>query len=401
MAPLRENILFTGPSKFEPDAEIGQKGAFFKGLKRLAGGRFDSIMVTIREYFQVAQKKKASDIYFSVGSRPWLKIKGELHPLKAHPALSEEEIDGLAREVFSPKKLLDFKAHQDMIGACTIQGLGRLRIILSKGRDGLSMACRLIPLEVPNFETLGLPPILKRMVSSGSGLILVIGSAGSGKTSTLASLINHINNSFQKSIISIEQPVEFVHTNNRSYIEQIQRHDTGIRFDKPWHAGFLKTADVIVLDGLKNSETVSLGLSAAAEGLLVLASLESNGGVAEALKSIFDACPLAERENQRCLLARTLRGAVWQHLFRLKDGTGCKPAVEILINDSVISHLISRDGDLHLVRPTMAAGRIKGMQTMHQALETFREESLVQKEIIASFENAMLAYYVYPVKRAF
>ena len=192
-----------------------------------------------------------------------------------------------------------------------------------------------------------------------------------------------------------------MHTNNQSYIEQIQPHDDGIRFDKLWHRGFLQTADVIVLDGLQNSETVSLGLLAAAEGLLVLAALESNGGVAEVLKNIFDVCPLAERENQRRLLARTLRGAIWQHLFPLKNSPGFKPAIEVLINDRVISHLISQPGDLHLVRPTMAAGRVKGMQTMHQALETLKQKSLVQEEIIASFEDTMLAYYIYPVKEAF
>ncbi len=367
----------------------------------MSGGGFDSVMVTMSEYFQVAQEKQASDIYFSVGSCPWLKIDDELHPLNTHPVLSKPEIEGLAREVLAPEQLQNFEARKDMIDACTIQGQGRLRVILSKGRGGLAMACRLIPLEVPKFETLGLPHILKRLVSAGSGLILVIGSAGSGKTTTLASLVNHINNSSQKSIVTIEQPVEFLHTNNRSYIEQIQPHDTGIRFDKLWHAGFLKTADVIVIDGLQKCETVSLGLSAAAKGLLVLAALESNGGVAEVLKNIFDACPFAERENQRRLLARTLRGAIWQHLFPLKGHPGFKPAVEILINDRVISHMISQPGNLHLVRPTMAAGRIKGMQTMHQALETLRQESLVKEKFISSFEDSMLAYYVYPVKEAF
>ena len=358
-------------------------------------------MVTIKEYFQVAQKKKASDIYFSVGSCPWLKINGELHPLNTHPVLNAAGIEGLARETLTPEQLQNREAHQDIISAYTIQGLGRLRIILSEGQGGLSMACRLIPLEVPEFETLGLPPTLKRMVSAGSGLILVIGNSGSGKTTTLASLINHINNSSQKSIVTIEQPVEFVHTNNRSYIEQIQPHDADVRFDKLWHAGFLKTADVIVIDGLENSETVSLGLTAAAKGLLVLASLESNGGVAEVLKNVFDICSHAERENQRRLLARTLNGAVWQHLFPLKNSPGFKPAVEVLINDRVISRLISQPGNLHLLRPTMAAGSVKGMQTMHQALETLRQESLVKEEIIASFEDAMLTYYIYPVKEAF
>ena len=358
-------------------------------------------MVTMSEYFQVAQEKQASDIYFSVGSCPWLKINDELNPLNTHPVLKKSAIEGLAREVLAPEQMQNLEEHHDTISACTVQGLGRLRIILSEGRYGLTMACRLIPLEVPNFETLGLPPILKHLISAGSGLIFVIGSAGSGKTTTLASLINHINNSSQKSIIAIEQPAEFLHTNNRSYIEQIQPRDAGVRFDKMWHAGFLKTADVMVIDGLENSETVSLGLSAAAKGLMVLAALESNGGVAEVLKNIFDACPVAKRENQRRLLARTLCCAVWQHLLPLKSTPGFKPAVEVLINDRVISHLISQPGNLHLVRPTMAAGRVKGMQTMHQALETLRQKSLVKEGIIASFEDVMLSYYIYPVKEAF
>ncbi|NQU16057.1 MAG: Flp pilus assembly complex ATPase component TadA [Desulfobacteraceae bacterium] len=358
-------------------------------------------MVTIKEYFQAAEKQKASDLYLSVGSHPWLRIRGEWHPLKSYPVLGEAEMQALVREVFAPKQLQDFQAHQDLIGAHTIQGLGRLRIILSQGRDGQAMACRLIPLDVPAFEGLGLPATLKRMVSGSSGLVLVIGSAGSGKTTTLASLVNHINNNFHKSILTIEQPIEFVHTNNRSYIEQIQHDDIGMGLDGFRHTGLLETADVMVLDGVQNRESISLGLSAAEKGLLVLAALESNGGVAEALKGILDAYPLAERERKRHLLAQTLRGAVWQHLFPVEGKPYCQPAVEILINDRVISGLISQRGDLHLVRPTMAAGRIKGMQTMHQALEILKQKSLVQEDEILSFENEMLAYYVYPVEMAF
>ncbi|MBL7177567.1 MAG: Flp pilus assembly complex ATPase component TadA [Desulfobacteraceae bacterium] len=358
-------------------------------------------MVTIREYFQIAQKKKASDIYLSVGSCPWLKIHGELHPLNTHPALSEEEIDGLAREVVPPGKLPDYKAHRDTVSACTIEGLGRLRITFSEGRNGLTMACRLIPLEVPDFETLGLPPVLKRMVSEGSGLILVIGRAGSGKTTTLACLINTINQHFQKSIITVEQPVEFLHANKRSFIEQTRPHETGIPFENLRHTGFLKAADVMVIDGLEPEETLPPALSAATEGLLVLATVASNGGVAEVLKRFLDACPAAGRENRRRLLARTLRGAIWQHLLPLKTGVGSIPAVEFLINDPVISRLINREGSLHLIRPTMAAGRHKGMQTMFQALERIKRKSLVQEEVMDEFQTAMLAHYVYPAKAGF
>jgi twitching motility protein PilT len=156
-----------------------------------------------------------------------------------------------------------------------------------------------------------------------------------------------------------------------------------------------------MVDGLKTRDSISLGLGAAAGGRLALVAVESNGGAAEMLKRIVDGFPARERENQRRLLAQTLRGAVWQHLLPLKNSQGYRPAVEVLLNDPMISGLISRYGALHLVRPTMAAGRANGMQTMHQALETLKKESAVDEDVIATFENTMLAYYVYPVTRSF
>jgi len=358
-------------------------------------------MATIKEYFQVAQREKATDIYFSVGSPPLLKINGGLHPLKVHPDLSKTKIDELAREVLSPENLSEFESRREVVGARTIDGLGRLRVVLSDERKGPCMACRLIPLKIPEFDSLGLPPILKRMVSADGGLILVIGRAGSGKTTTLASLINHINHHFQKSIITIEQPVEFVHTNKQSVIEQIPFCYLGIPSEKRLSNAFMQTAEVLVMDGMQPEETIPTGLSAAAEGLLVLVSVASNGGVAEVLKRIIDAFPAAVRKNQRRLLAGVLCGAIWQHLFPLKDSKELTPAVEVLINDPVMTRLLSRDGELHLVRPTMAAGRFNGMQTMYQELNSLRKKSLVGEDIIDGFQNDMLTHYVYSAKAAF
>jgi twitching motility protein PilT len=254
---------------------------------------------------------------------------------------------------------------------------------------------------VPAFGTLGLPNVLKRIVTAKRGLVLVIGPAGSGKTTTLAALIDYINSRFRKSIVTIEQPVEFVHRNKLSIIEQIECEDRGMRPSELGHPGIAEAADVIMVDGLINSASLSLGLGAAARGALALVAVESNGGAAEVLKRIVDAFPAAERQNQRRLLAQTLRGAVWQHLLPLKGPAGYRPAVEVLVNDPVISGLIDRSGALHLVRPTMAAGRARGMQTMHQALETLRQESGVEEDVIAAFENTMLAYYVYSAAKAF
>ena len=358
-------------------------------------------MVTIQEYFKAAQEKSASDVYLSVGSHPWLKIGSRLQSLTAYPVVGKAQMQALVQEVFSANQLQKFEVRPDLTGTYTIKGQGRLRVILAQGRNGLTMACRLIPPAVPAFETLGLPDALKRLVNAKRGLVLVIGPAGSGKTTTLAALIDYINTHFRKSIVTIEQPPEFVHKNKLSFIEQIDCDEGRLRPEELEHSSILKATDVIMVDGLKNSDSISLGLCAAARGTLALVAVESNGGAAEMLKRILDGFPATERENQRRLLARMLRGAVWQHLLPLKDSAGYRPAVEVLVNDPVISSLISRSGALHLVRPTMAAGRAKGMQTMHQALETLKQESVVDEDVIATFENTMLANYVYPATRAF
>lgn len=358
-------------------------------------------MATIKEYFQVAQREKATDIYFSVGSPPFLKINGALKPLQRQENLNKSKIAELAREVLSSEKWSEFESRGDLIDARTIQGLGRLRIVLANERKGPCMACRLIPLKIPEFDSLGLPPVLKRMVSADGGLILVIGRAGSGKTTTLASLINHINHHFQKSIITIEQPIEFIHTNKQSVIEQIPFSSPGIPSEKRLSNAFMQTAEVLVMDGMQPEETIPTGLSAAAEGLLVLVSVASNGGVAEVLKRIIDAFPAGVRKNQKRLLAGVLCGAIWQHLFPLKDSRELTPAVEVLINDPVMTRLLSHNGELHLVRPTMAAGRFNGMQTMYQALNALRKKSLVGEDIIDDFQTAMLTHYVYSARAAF
>jgi twitching motility protein PilT len=358
-------------------------------------------MITIQQYHQAAQKQGASDLYLSVGSRPRLKINGRLLPLMAFPPVDGLQMQSLLEVVFATDPLPATDDHLDRIITHTIHGQGRLRIVLSHTRRGMALACRLIPLAVPAFETLGLPDTLKHLVDIPHGLVLVIGRAGSGKSTTLAALVDVINTRFSKFIVTVEHPVEFHHKNKRSVVEQI---DCGLSRPHPAeldHSGVLKTADVVLLDGLKTRHGLPLGLSLAAGGKLALVAVESNGGAAEVLKRMLDGFPAAERDIQRRLLARNLRGAAWQHLLPLKDASGRRPAVEILLNDTVVSGLIGRLEGLHLVRPTMAAGRAKGMRTMHQALEAIKQQSVVDEAVLRTFERTMLTHYVYPAQRAF
>lgn len=358
-------------------------------------------MVTIREYLHAARQQNASHIYFHVGSRPAFKRNGDLHRLGNFPRLNDEDLNCLKNALNEAETGSFAGTSKDRIHSVSIDEETRVRVTASQNRQGLSIACRLLPSRIPVFETLFLPMVLKDMMSLASGLILVIGRAGSGKTTTLAALIDRMNREQKRSIFTIEHPIEFIHSSKKSLINQMPYSETHAAFDRNWKSALTETMDVLVLDGIPPEEFISPALSAASEGLLVLASVESNGGVAEVLNRMINNCPSRERENRRRLMARTLRGAIWQHLFPCKDGLSMKPAFEILLNDAVISHQISRKGHLNLLRPTMAAGRYKGMQTMHQALSNLKTDSLVKIEDINAFEKDMLNYYVLPVKNVF
>ena len=358
-------------------------------------------MATIKEYLQTAHREKASDIYFSVDSPPFLKINGKLYPIKTHPDLSKTNIDSLVQEIFSPGDLAEFESSREVISTFTIDGVGRLRVVLSDEKRGNCLACHLIPLNIPEFDDLGLPSVLKELVSSGTGLILILGCARSGKTTTLASLIQHINNTAEKSVLTLEVPMEYEHKQNRSVIEPIRRPGNRMVLNQHVPGNLIETADVLAMDGLSLEEAIIPALKASTEGLLVLATLETNGGVAEVLNRIIGSASEKKEGYGREILARTLRCAIWQNLFPLKDQSRFMPAVEILINDPVISRLIRREGSLHLLRPTMAAGRHKGMQTMHQALASLKQQSIVHKDILAAFENEILRYYISPVHGRF
>jgi len=356
-------------------------------------------MPTIGEFVSMALEHSATDIYFNPNTPPWLRIDGAMHLLQDHPLLDGEEIETLARQVLP--RLAAGPLPENAVGAVSLDGLCRLRVTLFTGNEGPSLSCRLISATVPDFQVLGLPRVLKKLATEPHGLLLLVGRAGSGKSSTLAALIDYINHHFQKSIVSIETPVEYVHNNKMSFIEQIPYHHTDARFDRIWHAGYLQTADVIAIDGLTPDEMISPALAAAAEGCLVMATLESNGGSAEVLEQVIHMESAARRDSRRLLLAATLRGVVWQHLFRRKTGERVQPAFEVLLNDQVISGLIGQPGRLHLIRPTMAAGRFKGMQTMRQALSELKAASDAHEGEIHAFERAMLAHYVRPVTARF
>ncbi len=358
-------------------------------------------MVDFQAYIRTAREKNATDIYLSAGRPPGIRVHGNLHFLKETPAIRREDMEALVEQLVPEGRQPPRPHEKTFLSTRGDPGPKPVRISISEGLNGPTLAARLIPEEIPSLESLGLPPILKQVVSLEQGLVLVIGCAGSGKSTTLASLVNQVNQLRCRQIFTLENPVEIRHENRRSRIRQTAwegRAETRTRITLP---GLLKRAELIVLDGLPRSEVISLGVEAAARGRLVLASLTYSGGVAEALKSIIDSHPASRRDEARSQLAGTLKLALWQHLLPRQESTGFHPVCEVLLSDPVVADLIRRPGRLHLLRPAMAAGRPYGMQTMRQALAALREERRVREHFIEEFEDTIYSYFVLPVQSSF
>jgi twitching motility protein PilT len=357
-------------------------------------------MTTLTHYFRLATARQASDIYFGVGAPPTLRVNGALVQLVEFLPLSPEAVAELMQEVWSPDQAEALQAGQDLVGMQVMEGGGRLRVLCCRGTLGYGLACRVLPDDIPTLASLRLPRVLQRIVAGEPGLVLVIGPAASGKTTTLAALVDHLNQHYPRSILTLEQPVEFIHRGKRSLIRQTLVPDT-CGAEPLLTPEILKGLDVLVLDGLSGKRTMSLGLTAASRGGLVLAALEAHGGTAETLYACLEYIPKEERLFWRALLASHLRAVIWQHLLPGTEAAGRRPVVEVLINDRVISGFLGQPGAMQLIRPTMAAGRAKGMQTMRQALLAMAQEAEVSPDGIATLAQAMVPHYLHPVAEPF
>ena len=323
-----------------------------------AGGSLDQLLDS-------AARRNASDILLVAGAPPVLRINGALAP-GTGPSLEPEDLRALILPLLAPSQLEELQRRKSVDFGFVREGLGRFRINLHHQRGTLAASIRLLPSRIPSLESLHLPASLGKLADRRQGLVLITGPTGCGKTSTLAALIDIVNSRRAAHVVTIEDPVEYQHTNRTAIIEQIE-----VGRDTPDFAGSVRsivrqTPDVILIGEMRDPETIATALTAAETGHLVLSTLHTNDTI-QAVSRILDSFPSANQPQIRQQLSLALLAVIAQQLVPGADGATRWPATEIMIATDAVRALI-RKGDDHQLRSQISVGRSEGMMTMEQSL---------------------------------
>jgi twitching motility protein PilT len=318
---------------------------------------------------------RGSDLYVKVGSPPHVRIDGRLHPAP-FPPVELLESEKLAEEIVPPGRRHELDEHGELDYALSVSGVGRFRVHLYRQRGSLAIVFRRVIPGIPSWERLGLPPVVEKLAGEPHGLILVTGPAGSGKTTTVNALIDHVNEHRAAHIITIEDPVEYLHTDKQSIISQREigtdTHDPAAALRRALRQG----PDVLAISDLTDLDTVEAVLSAASTGHLVIATLPTQNAT-ETITRLIDFYPPFQHKQVRHLLATSLRAVICQRLLERADGKGRIAAVEVLVNTpKVYDCIIDADRQTALER-ILAEGEYHGMQSFDQALFALFKDGMV------------------------
>jgi len=331
-------------------------------------------MARLDAFLQLGKEQGCSDIHLAVGVPPMLRMHGELMAVK-YRNLGEEELRALVEEILTDTQRTEFAAGKDLDFSYASDEVGRFRVNLFRKLVGIGAAFRVIPSHVPGLDALGLPPVVKQLLGQDHGMILVTGAAGTGKSTTLAAMIDHLNSTRPLNIITLEDPIEFVHKSKVSLVVQREVGTHVGSFAEGVRAALREDPDIILVGEMRDAETITLAMVAAETGHLVLGTLHTTSAT-KTLDRILDALPVEQRGQGTVFLAQRLRGVVSQNLVRTSDGRGRKAVVEILVMTPAIANLVA-SGKVFQIPSMMQTGRDLGMQLMDQALL----EAVQKKEI--------------------
>jgi twitching motility protein PilT len=322
-------------------------------------------MPRIDSFLKLGLAQGCSDVHLAVGVPPMLRMNGDLMPIKFRQ-LSDTELESYVMEILSDSQKEHFYSGSDLDFSYVSEEGGRFRVNLFRKATGVGAVFRHIPNEVPTLEQLKMPDVVRSFCDYHQGMVLVTGSTGTGKSTTLAAMINHLNQTRSLNIISLEDPIEFVHPSMKSQV--IQRElGTHLRtFADGVRSAMREDPDVILVGEMRDADTISMAMTAAETGHLVLGTLHTTSAV-KSIDRIIDALPGELREQTKSFLSHSLKAVVTQVLIKTPDGRGREAILEILVNNRAISKLIMTDQS-HQIPSQLQTGRNVGMQLMDQAL---------------------------------
>ncbi|MGH8677815.1 MAG: type IV pilus twitching motility protein PilT [Burkholderiales bacterium] len=328
----------------------------------------------IDTFLDLVVKQNGSDLHFVSGNQPRIRVYGELVAVK-YRELSKNETLALLHEIMSKQARDAFAERSSVDFAYVIPDLARFRVNVFRHIGGIGAVLRVVPEAIKSVEELNLPLVLKSLTRQKRGLILTTGPTGSGKSTTLAALIDDINSTRKGHIITIEDPIEFMHPRKQCLISQREVGIHAKSFPAALHSALREDPDAILVGEMRDLETISLALAAAETGILVFGTLHTNGAVAT-VDRIVNAFPPAEQARVRTMLSTSLVGVVSQHLVRRADAKGRVAATEIMLNNTAIANLI-REGKTEQLSSAIQGGGLQGMQSLDAALRKLMDSKLI------------------------
>ena len=337
---------------------------------------------TIDDLLETMVALGASDLHLAVGSHPVIRLNGSLERLDQFPRLSADDTQRLLYRILSTEQQKHLEINRQIDVSYSIPGLARFRVNVYFQRESLGGAFRMIPAELKTLEDLGLPTQLHELSKKPRGLVLVTGPTGSGKSTTLAAVVDEINRTRDDHIMTIEDPIEFLHRHKRCIVNQREIGPDAISFADALRGALRQDPDVILLGEMRDLETISTAITAAETGHLVFATLHTQDAPST-IDRLIDVFPAAQQEQIRVQLAATIQGIVTQTLLPTVDGRGRVAALEILLPDDAVRNLI-RQAKVEQIYSVMQTNTGRGMQTLEQALVDLVTRGIITQEVAMS-----------------
>jgi twitching motility protein PilT len=343
-------------------------------------------MLDIDSALRTLVERGGSDLHVKVGVPPTIRLHGDLTPLEGYEVLQPKDTEQAFQDIAEVRSLTEFEEAGEADFSYAIHGLSRFRVNVFKQRGSISIVCRAIPFEIRSVEDLGLPPVVTKLAEEQRGIILVTGTTGSGKSTTLAAMIDHINRTRTDHIITLEDPIEYLHEDKGSIINQREVGSDTESFARAMRRVLRQDPDVILIGEMRDEETVRTALSAAETGHLVLSTVHTLDAT-ETVNRIVDFFPPHLQHQARVMLAATLKGAIAQRLVPDLTGDGRVPASEILVVTGRVKDLIMNPEETGKITEVISEGEYYGMRTFDQSLLSYVMEGKVSEHVALEYAS--------------